>query len=134
MPRKRKTQPGPGGAYVNRTDMTQPPTAAPGQAYGNAGEQIAAQEAMPLPQTQEVDPFSKAVQAAKQFTFNAEPINTPSARPNEPVTAGLDTGPGPGYEVLGLRRGLSDLLTRLAAETENETIRDMMDNARRMGL
>lgn len=32
------------------------------------------------------------------------PLDAPTARPDEPVTAGVDYGPGPGSEALGLRQ------------------------------
>ncbi len=31
------------------------------------------------------------------------PLTAPSRRPDEPVTAGVDAGPGPGSEILGLK-------------------------------
>jgi hypothetical protein len=136
MPRKTRKQTGPsggGGAYANRTDMTQPAQAAPGQAYGQGQAQEVAQQAVPLPQ--EPDPFAGAIQAAKQFGFEGTPINAPSSRPHEPVTAGLASGPGGGPEMLNhQRKGLSDLLTRLSAETQSPVIQAMLENARRMGL
>jgi hypothetical protein len=48
---------------------------------------------------------------------NVIPLGAPSRRPDEPVTAGVDAGPGPGREVLGLKTptdvALEDL-TKLA--------------------
>ena len=34
---------------------------------------------------------------------NVVPLTAPSQRPGEPVTAGVDAGPGPGREILGLK-------------------------------
>jgi hypothetical protein len=31
------------------------------------------------------------------------PLGAPTQRPNEPVTAGVDAGPGPGSDVLGMK-------------------------------
>ena len=34
---------------------------------------------------------------------NVVPLNAPTQRPSEPVTAGVDAGPGPGREILGIK-------------------------------
>ena len=34
---------------------------------------------------------------------NVVPLGAPTKRPSEPVTAGIDAGPGPGSEILGLK-------------------------------
>jgi hypothetical protein len=135
MPRKRRTQPGSsGGAYSNRTDLAQPARIPTGMPYGQAQELEQAQQQMPLPQAGPMDGFNQALGAAAAHDFAPVPLNAPTARPSEPVTAGLPVGPGPGPEVLGQRRGLSDLLARLHAETQNDVILDMLDSARRQGL
>jgi len=78
---------------------TQAPQAPNSQAYGMRGDQIAAQQAMPLPQTapqqgapttpaqdaQAVDPMA----LARDFDPGITPLAAPSTRPDEPVTAGL---------------------------------------------
>ena len=58
--------------------MTQPISAEPGQPFGVAGQQRESQRTLPLPS-----------------------LDAPTARPGEPVTTGLSTGPGAGPEVLG---------------------------------
>lgn len=75
--------------YPNRTDLQNaakklPVTAAPGQTYGEAGAQRAAQKAVPM--------------GAPQISVT--PLDAPSQRPNEPVTAGNPLGAGPGAEAL----------------------------------
>lgn len=134
MPRKTKTQPGAGGAYGNRTDKMQPPTAAPNQAYGEAGEQLQAQEAMPLPESG--DPFSRALQEAQGFDFTpGPPLNAPSERPLEANTTGLRAGPGAGPEALSPNpRRLSEMLTRVASETRSPVVIQMMQKAKELGL
>lgn len=87
----------PGVAHLNRTDLNVaklPAAAAPGQTYGQAGEQIAAQQQMPqapqpstLPQQPEQQPI---------LPGSLGPLTAPTARPNEPLTAGAPFGPGPG--------------------------------------
>lgn len=85
-----------GVAYTNRTDLnagprtsgppTQPIRVATGQAYGQAGAQRAALQALPLPQAAAPQPI---------------PLDAPTQRPGEPITHGLPIGPGAGPEVLG---------------------------------
>lgn len=72
----------PGASYGNRSDLnagTQPVRAQTGQAYGVAGQQQAAQQAIPLPD-----------------------FGAPTARPNEPIHSGMPTGPGPGPAQAGI--------------------------------
>lgn len=116
MPRKAKPQP------------IQTPA---GQAYGVAGEQKAAMQAIPLPDAAmatasggmgqapvppqasagpapaqaapaPVDPMEAAVQAALAMTPPSGSISDPTRRPDEPLTQGLPSGPGAGPEVLNL--------------------------------
>lgn len=91
MPRGGKRTPTAGKTYPNRTDLggQVPAQAAPGQPYGAAGEQMAAQRAVPM--------AAPMIQPGAQGAFDR-----PTERPDEPITAGLDIGPGPGSEVLGL--------------------------------
>lgn len=81
--------------YANRTDLQNPTnkmavTAAPGQTYGEAGAQRAAQQAVPMgtPQAPVVAPGSLGN------------LDRPTERPMEPVTAGNPMGAGPGADAL----------------------------------
>lgn len=106
MPRNRNGQRGgvrqgaPGQAYPNRTDLNQnrqPVQAAAGQPYGQRGAQEAAQRAIPLPAAPPVQASPPPGPAPGSFGA----FNRPTEYPNEPLTAGLPIGPGPGPEVLG---------------------------------
>jgi hypothetical protein len=88
MPSGGPRQGTPGKAYPNRTDM-QMPKVVPGQQYGQAAMQAQAQQMMPMAAPAAVPPGS------------LPPLAGPTRRPNEPVTAGLPSGPGPGPEALG---------------------------------
>ena len=69
----------PGVSYPQRTDLNaQPVRAATGQPYGVAGQQRAAQQAVPVPQERQLP----------------TPLSAPSSRPGEPITAGAPFGPG----------------------------------------
>jgi len=88
--------------YPNRTDLNNPAkklavTTAPGQTYGEAGAQRRAQQAVPMgaPQAPQVAP-----QQQQRQPLPVTPLNAPSERPDEPVTAGNPLGAGPGMESL----------------------------------
>lgn len=85
MPRGRggARQGTPGKGYTNRTDLT--------SNYNNAAES-AAGGGLETPSQQNVAPQIYADQVPN--------IYDPTSRPEEPVTAGLDIGPGGGREVM----------------------------------
>lgn len=108
MPRPRKPGSGgprtgaPGASYTNRSDLNSalPARAATGQAYGQAGQQLAAQRAVPLaPAGAAQQPGGGA--PAQAAPGSAGPFDRPSDRPGEPITSGLPVGPGAGPEALG---------------------------------
>jgi hypothetical protein len=121
MPRGGRRTGAPGAAYSNRTDLNQnrtlPIQAAPGQPYGQAGAQIAAQRALPLASAPAPAPVAPSAPAAPPvMPGSLTPLTAPTTRPNEPLTAGIDSGPGPGSAVLGLNAGdtLRSLLTSIS--------------------
>lgn len=103
MPRKGynhggRRQGAPGQAYSNRTDLNQnrqPVTVATGQPYGARQEQVAAQRAVPLPAAPPV-PATPPGPAPGSFGR----FDRPTERPDEPLTAGLPIGAGPGPEAV----------------------------------
>lgn len=93
----------PGLAYPNRTDLNNPPQPGmatfKGQPYGVAGQQQAAQQAVPTGQP--ALQGSPAGPAGPGVPVPAGPapgsfgaFDRPTERPDEPVTAGIPTGPG----------------------------------------
>jgi hypothetical protein len=118
MPRGGRRTGAPGQSYTNRTDLNQPVRTVPGQTYGQAGQQAAAQQAIPLPQSAGPPPPGPGLLAA------------PSNRPGEPVTAGLPIGPGPGPEAVGMptpdQTTLSDLKV-LLVQHPNEQLRQIVE-------
>ena len=86
---------------TNRTDIHQPlPVSAPtGLPYGARGELVAAQQAVPMGPgpTAGGPPSAPGGEAPAQSVL---PLGAPTQRPDEPVTAGLPIGPGPGPEAL----------------------------------
>jgi hypothetical protein len=114
MPSGGRRQGTPGRNYPNRRDMRtkQAPKAAQGQPYGEAGQQLAAQKQIPLSRTPAPSPQPGGTAALAGMVGggaqSVPPLNAPSTRPNEPLTAGLATGPGPGPEALNLPAQVSE--------------------------
>lgn len=65
--------------------------AATGQTYGKATEQINAQRAVPMG----ASPTAAPTQAPRPMPGSLGDLTRPTERPNEPITAGADFGPGP---------------------------------------
>ena len=111
----------PGKSYQNRTDLNDrsnvvPMMAAKGQAYGEAKAQMDAQRSLPVaapPPPATAPPAGPAGPGAATAPGPAlTPLGAPTARPGEPVTAGVPVGPGPnGVEM----PGADDLRMRLGA-------------------
>lgn len=127
MPRKGRGGPrsgNPGTAYANRTDLaadTQPVAVPTGQPYGEAGRQESAMRQMGIPDL--------------QAQLQALPgLLDPSARPEEPLTAGMPMGPGPGMDPMrGAMResGGLGLLRRLVAANPSPELFDLLAEAER---
>ena len=99
-----RRQGAPGKAYPNRTDMNQnrqPVTVASGQPYGARQEQVAAQRALPLPAAPPVP--APPPPAPGALPGGRGPFTRPTEYPDEPLTAGMSMGPGPGPEALAMR-------------------------------
>jgi hypothetical protein len=147
MPRRGRSA-GESKAYAQRTDLMGPkkiPIDAPtGQPYGVRAEQIAAQRAIPIarPQTDFTASTPAQSGAAAPATPRPSappgplagqvvPLDAPSARPGEPVTAGLSVGAGPGPEVLGALRGpgetTADELRAIFVRFPTEEMRSLLE-------
>lgn len=120
MPRGGRRSGSTGKQYANRSDLNDgrvvlPPSAATGQTYGAAKQQLDAQRQSPmasapapapaLAPANTPTPSAGAALAplpgpAPVMPGEMQPLNAPSQRPNEPITAGLPIGAGPGPEVL----------------------------------
>lgn len=85
----------PGEAYPNRTDMAAnralPQQTVPGQQYGKQAEQERSMAAVPMAPPPGPPPIAPG---------GLPSLDSPTMRPNEPVTAGAALGPGPGTEIL----------------------------------
>ncbi len=130
MPRARKP-----GTYSNRQDLVasgrpQAVRAPSGQTYGERQGLESAQQAQPLPG----DPIAALMSATGTHDGTPTALLGPTQRPDEPVTAGLTTGPGPGPEVLfGPSTKPSETFELLARETGDDTMFRLAERARRLG-
>ncbi len=106
--------------YPNRSDLRNPAQkvakmAATGQAYGEAGKQLAAQSAVPM--------GGSPMEAAPPppMPGQAGGLDRMTERPDEPLTAGMPFGAGPGPEALAAPSGgpgsKEDLIMQLRLAT-----------------
>ena len=121
-------------AYPQRTDLNMTPTAAPGQTYGEAGAQIAAQRAVPMGAPAAPTTPSAPTSTPGQYG----PLDRPTDRPNEPVTAGAPFGPGRMGEQTAYAGPVGgdsvlDELRALYAKFPNNDLADMIDSYIREG-
>jgi hypothetical protein len=88
-----------------------------GMGYGENADFNEMQQAAPLAASRSAkSPAVKQRQAkttGKQAAIMATPIFAPTTRPDEPVTAGSDVGPGPGYRSIPSARPTSSLAQTL---------------------
>lgn len=125
----------PGTAYPNRTDLSSPISTVPKQGYGKAADQRRAQEAVPMASS----PVAAAPAPAQQRPVAAPgsmPYLDETQRPNEPVTAGIDYGPGAGSEAIGnFGPTLGQILAQAAGGPHTSALSmQLSDSARSMGL
>jgi len=115
----RRTDGGPG-------DKRQPAQAIPSQNYGDGVQMQALQTAAPLAATGSMNGVEPGASASPQAVLPpVVPLDAPSQRPDEPITAGIDRGPGPGAAALGMstpRGRLSDQLERMLPYDETGEI------------
>jgi len=138
MPRKRKTMSG---------DPAQKIGSVPGQRYGEGAAQQQMQQSMPAPNrvTGQVaaSPVGPPPEAAGEVAPPAMDVQAylsqhnpnllaGTQNPDQPITAGLPTGPGPGPEALGMLKATTPLrryLEELSAQSGDPTFRRLAERA-----
>jgi hypothetical protein len=86
--------------------MRQPQRDIPSAGYGEGVETAAIQAGAPL----------SATGGAGGMQPQPIPFSAPTQRPDEPITSGIDMGPGPGSNILGMKSSpikLSDTLASM---------------------
>jgi hypothetical protein len=100
------------GKFSKRTDL-------PSQYYGEGVETASVKSGAPLAATRGVaDNVGGRPAGAPAVSAPVTELFAPSQRPEEPITAGIDRGAGPGSEALGLNQirsseKLSDTLAKM---------------------
>lgn len=93
-----------------------------GGQYGEGKRILEQQQGAPMAGKPSVSP------AVSPRTMSAEqklvPLFSPTTDPNEPITAGVDVGPGPGSEILQQRPSVPTLFDVLSALMENDVTGD----------
>jgi len=96
---------------ANRFDLQNPAakiakSAAKGQTYGKATEQLASQSVVPMgPSPAEVS-AGRVARQSQRLT----PIGAPTERPDEPITAGANFGPGPNMFQAGIPMNTQEMM------------------------
>jgi len=121
------------GKYSTRTDNLQMGSTS----YGEGVETQAIKQGAPLSKTPDIRPAraGDVREAAAQAPIT--PLYAPSQRPDEPVTAGIAMGPGPGPEVLGNpqpQESLSQILSKMLPYDTNGEITALYEQALSRGL
>lgn len=91
--------------YPNRSDLRNPAKkparmVVPGQTYGEGAAQMRSQQAVPMASAPTDAPPADMSQIAGPVPGALGPLDRPSERPDEPITAGIPSGAGPGPEAL----------------------------------
>ena len=120
------------GKYSTRTDNLQMPS----QYYGEGVETAAIKSGAPLAKTGDVKGMpSSEIRATAQGPITE--LYAPSQRPDEPITAGIAMGPGPGPEALGMQpqqETLSQILAKMLPYDTNGEIAALYEQAQSRGL
>jgi hypothetical protein len=122
-----------------RARRTQPVEAPTGRAYGERQALEQSQRDLPLPQqapppAPAATPMRDPAQALAEFPFPEPMLPGPTARPHEPITAGLPVGPGPGPEAAGGPAPVAQAYRDLAAQTKDPDLAYLADLVGRLGL
>ena len=123
------------GKFSSRTDLP------PSSSYGEGVQTAAIASGAPLASSSDVRGATNTeLRAAGRQNPGAEPMQqtpltplfAPTQRPNEPVTAGVDIGPGPGSNALLMRKSsekLSDILVKMLPYDTDGSISILYQNA-----
>ena len=98
------------GPYAKRTDLSYQ-----SQSYGDGVAYNAAKSGAPLATAGKSPLLSQAPDVSQGAASGpVTSLYAPTERPNEPITAGIDTGPGPGSSALGMKPPVGKLSDTLA--------------------
>jgi len=107
---------GPGKYAVRSDKLTMGSTG-----YGEGVETQALKSGAPLGTTPDVKGQAPSKFREDLMQSSVTPLNAPTQRPGEPITAGIDMGPGPGSSVLMMQKNTVKLSDSLAAMLPYDT-------------
>jgi hypothetical protein len=115
------------GKFAKRTDL-------PSQYYGEGVETSAMKSSSPLASTRGVADNVGGRPSGAPAVAPVTELFAPTTRPNEPITAGIDMGAGPGSAALGLNQirsseKLSDILVKMLPYDTDGSISILYQNA-----
>lgn len=119
----------------NGQSGTQAPRYISGMAYGEGQATMQQQQSAPM-----AGPVRRG--AAKEMPMNIPnmpaitPLTAPTERPDEPITSGVDFGPGAGSEALNLprERSLSEILASMIDMDPTGEVQELYDFVASRGL
>lgn len=111
---------------------TQPARYISGLPYGQGQETMTQQQSAPMAGPNPVEASSPLGAVMPPVT----PLTAPTERPNEPITAGMDFGAGPGSEALNLprERSLSEILASMIDIDPTGDVQELYDYVISRGL
>jgi hypothetical protein len=121
------------GKFSKRTDL-------PSQYYGEGVETASVKSGAPLAATRGVaDNVGGRPAGAPKVSAPVTELFAPTTRPDEPITAGINMGAGPGAEALGMQamqgsQKLSDILAKMIPYDTTGEVNIMYQNALVRGL
>ena len=107
---------GPGKYAVRSDKLTMGSTG-----YGEGVETQALKSGAPLGTTPDVKGQAPSKFREDLMQASVTPLNAPTQRPGEPITAGIDMGPGPGSSALMMQKNTVKLSDSLAAMLPYDT-------------
>jgi len=111
---------------------TQPARYISGMPYGQGQETMTQQQSAPMAGPNQAEASSPLDAMMAPVT----PLTAPTERPNEPLTAGMDFGAGPGSEALNLprERSLSEILASMIDIDPTGDVQELYDYVTSRGL
>lgn len=128
------------GSMAKRTDMNvskQPTRYIAGGAYGEGSENLALQQAAPMAGKPRAA-GAMTPSAVRGMMEKVVPLSAPTQRPDEPITAGMPFGMGPGPEAMELpvpsQPRLTSVLEELMRYDETGDIAEIYNSVVNRGL
>lgn len=133
MPRGGRRKGRPGAQYPNRVDLQlgdrqQPIMRPPSTQYGEQAELVRQQQALPVSAAPAPAPMPASTRPPMPPT-QIIPLDSPTMRPDEPLTAGAPFGPGPGPSFTRMREDpIADEVRALYVQFPYAGLREILED------